>query len=55
MNDEEFSRIRCNLCGKPLSLTSDTVADEDGKPVHESCYVRRTLPSKASQGQEEAP
>jgi hypothetical protein len=23
-----------------VSLQSDTVADEDGKPVHENCYVK---------------
>jgi hypothetical protein len=34
-------RILCRICGEPLSLTSDIVTDEDGKAVHEDCYVKR--------------
>ena len=26
---------------KPLKLGIDTVADEDGKAVHETCYTKR--------------
>jgi hypothetical protein len=45
--------ILCRICGKPLNLTSDVVADEDGKPVHECCYVSRTLSSDEQQADAE--
>ena len=32
--------LLCRICHEPVSLTSDTVVDEDGEPVHESCYVK---------------
>jgi hypothetical protein len=32
--------LLCRICHEPVSLASDTVVDEDGKPVHESCYVK---------------
>jgi hypothetical protein len=31
--------IKCAICGKPISLEQSKVS-EDGKPVHEECYVR---------------
>jgi len=31
--------LTCKLCSKPIDLTTDTVVDEDGKPVHEACYA----------------
>jgi hypothetical protein len=49
MNSEVNPHILCRICGEPVSLTSDTVADEDGKPVHERCYVTRVLPSDGPQ------
>ena len=32
--------ILCRICNKPVGLTFDTAVDEDGKAVHELCYVR---------------
>lgn len=32
--------LLCRMCHEPVSLKSDTVVDEDGKPVHENCYVK---------------
>ena len=29
------------LCSKPVELTVDLNADENGKAVHEQCYVNR--------------
>jgi hypothetical protein len=26
-----------------VSLKADTVVDEDGKPVHENCYVKEVI------------
>ena len=51
MNTEVNTRILCHICGEPISLTSDTVADEDGKPVHERCYVSRALSSDEQQAE----
>jgi hypothetical protein len=30
----------CRICSKPLHLETDTRTDEEGKAVHEECYVR---------------
>jgi hypothetical protein len=30
----------CRICNKPLQLETDTRTDEDGKAVHEECYVK---------------
>jgi hypothetical protein len=30
----------CRICNKPLQLETDTHTDEDGKAVHEECYVK---------------
>jgi hypothetical protein len=30
----------CRICSKPLQLETDTRTDEDGKAVHEECYVQ---------------
>jgi hypothetical protein len=32
--------IFCRICGEPVRLTSNMVVDEDGKAVHEECYVK---------------
>jgi hypothetical protein len=32
--------LLCRICNKPVGLTFDTAVDEDGKAVHELCYVR---------------
>jgi hypothetical protein len=36
-------RINCPLCNQPVSLTSDTYADENGKAVHQECYQKRII------------
>jgi hypothetical protein len=35
--------ITCPICNEPIDLQKDKYADEDGKTVHESCYVRRLM------------
>ena len=40
MSAQYSLRLLCRICREPVSLQSDTVADEDGKPVHENCYVK---------------
>ena len=32
--------IKCAICGKPISL-EESKATEEGKPVHEDCYVAK--------------
>jgi|HubBroStandDraft_6_1064221.scaffolds.fasta_scaffold18560_3 hypothetical protein len=36
-------RLLCRICHEPVSLKSDTVTDENGKAVHEDCYVREII------------
>jgi hypothetical protein len=42
-----FPQISCALCRKPVDLLIDLSADEDGKAVHEECYVRRLTSSSS--------
>ncbi len=30
----------CRICDKPLCLETDTNTDEDGRAVHEECYLK---------------
>ena len=46
MGGHPFPKIPCALCRKPVTLETDLYADENGKPVHEDCYVRRILSSR---------
>ncbi|HKI25638.1 MAG TPA: hypothetical protein VKA07_04890 [Candidatus Sulfotelmatobacter sp.] len=32
--------VLCAICGKPILLEESKV-NEDGKPVHEACYVAK--------------
>ena len=40
MGGHHLPEIPCTICGKPLDLTVDLNADENGKAVHAHCYVR---------------
>jgi hypothetical protein len=41
MGGHSASEIPCKICYKPVDLTVDLCADENGKAVHENCYVQR--------------
>jgi len=41
MGGYSVSAIPCAICAKPLNLRADLCADENGKAVHEECYVQR--------------
>ena len=41
MGSRPFPEIPCALCSKPVDLQTDLCADENGKAVHEKCYVQR--------------
>ena len=50
MGGHPFPEIPCKLCNKPIDLSVDLCADENGKAVHEDCYVERiTAPRHFSQ------
>jgi len=38
--EDEKEIFTCRICNKPLQLETDTRTDEDGKAVHEECYVK---------------
>lgn len=40
MGSRFFSELSCTICKKPVDLISDLFADENGKAVHEDCYVK---------------
>jgi hypothetical protein len=46
MGGHPFSEILCTLCSKPVDLTVDLYADENGRAVHEQCYVTRLLATR---------
>jgi hypothetical protein len=45
MSCDSFPEIPCRLCGKPVNLIVDLSADDDGKSVHEDCYVKQITDS----------
>jgi hypothetical protein len=40
MDSRSSLEISCVLCSKPVKLHVDLCADENGKAVHEDCYVK---------------
>ncbi len=47
MKGRPFPEIPCLICSKPVDLTADLSADENGKAVHTECYVKRITSSQA--------
>jgi hypothetical protein len=46
MDSRPFPEIPCAFCSKPVNLGIDLCADENGKAVHEACYVQHvTVPA----------
>jgi hypothetical protein len=43
-----FPEIPCTICAKPLDLETDLTADENGKAVHQHCYVERITSSQSN-------
>jgi len=33
----------CPICDKPIDLAQDRYANEDGRVIHESCYIKRLM------------
>ena len=45
MGSCSFPEIPCALCSNAVNLISDLFADENGRAVHEDCYVQRIASS----------
>jgi hypothetical protein len=45
MGGHPFEGIPCTICAKPVDLQTDLTADENGKAVHEDCYVKQITSS----------
>jgi len=41
MESSLFPAVPCTICAKPVDLTVDLCADENGSAVHEKCYIKR--------------
>jgi len=48
MGRSPFLEIHCTLCNSSVDLRVDLCADENGKAVHEECYVKKVTSSQAS-------
>jgi hypothetical protein len=48
MKSRPFPEIHCLICTKPVDLTVDLSADENGKAVHPECYVNRIATPQSS-------
>jgi hypothetical protein len=46
MASDSLPPISCMLCSKPVNLQTDFQADENGKAVHEDCYVKHIGPKQ---------
>jgi hypothetical protein len=47
MGGPSFQEVSCKICAKPVDLTVDLYADENGKSIHEECYVKRITTAQA--------
>jgi hypothetical protein len=48
MGGHPFPETPCTICAKPLDLTVDLYADENGKAVHQNCYVNSLISSQSN-------
>jgi hypothetical protein len=49
MGGHPFPEINCIVCNHPITLETDLNADENGKPVHEECYVNNLTSARSNQ------
>ena len=47
MGGPPFPEISCILCDKPVDLSADQHTHENGKAVHEECYVKHITSSRS--------
>jgi hypothetical protein len=48
MGGHTFPEIPRTICANPAALSVDLCADEDGKAVHEGCYVKEVTSSRSN-------
>ena len=48
MGGHPFPDRPCKLCSKPVDLSADLSADENGKAVNEECYVKHITSSRSN-------
>jgi hypothetical protein len=48
MSGHPDAGMHCHLCNHPVNLQTDLNTDENGRAVHEDCYVRSICPEKTS-------
>ncbi len=41
MGGHPFPPISCEICSEQVDISADLSADENGKAVHEHCYIKR--------------
>ncbi len=46
MGGHPFPEISCAICTRSVDLKVDLNADENGKSVHEECYVKHITSSR---------
>ena len=49
MAADPYPEISCTICSKPVDLRVDLYADENGRAVHEKCYINLTHSAKQPQ------
>ena len=47
MGGHTFPEIPCILCNEAVDLSVDLNTDENGKAVHEDCYVKHITSSRS--------
>jgi hypothetical protein len=45
MGGHPLPETRRILCSKPVNLQSDLSSDENGKALHQACYIKRIAAS----------
>ena len=48
MGGHTYSEIPCTICNKVVDLSVDLTANENGKSVHEECYVNHITTSRSN-------
>jgi hypothetical protein len=48
MGGHPFSEIPCTICHRAVDLSADLTTNENGKAVHEECYVKHITSSRSN-------
>jgi hypothetical protein len=48
MGGHPFSEVLCAICSKAVNLNVDLTVNENGKAVHEHCYVKHIMSSRSN-------